>query len=263
MERIRTAIRDKIGVNSKFYKLGSTTLDFFYTVKCEGITTWNTIKQIENEKRSNYARNIYLKNLEFPIKARPGTRDVSTIVNNVIRKEYGRYSPFNEPRWLIDAGAYIGDTTAYFLSKYRNLKAVALEPNPENYEMAQLNLAPYGERATILKKGLFSNEIKRKFKGEGTGGCIANSGIEIECISIPSLLEQYAIQYLDILKMDIEGAEENIFSASSRNWLDRVGLLIIEIHGSRIEKKIFKVLKDKKFMMKKYRSIWYCRPIKR
>jgi FkbM family methyltransferase len=133
-----------------------------------------------------------------------------------------------------------------------------LEPNPENFEMAASNLKPYGDRVNLLRKGLYISEIKQRFSGKSTGGSIAESGFEIECTTIPTILDKYKIQYLDILKMDIEGAEEKIFSSLTENWINRVGLLIIEIHGSHVEKMILKVLKNYNFKVKRYRSVWYC-----
>ena len=52
------------------------------------------------------------------------------VMDNVIRQEYGQVAPTTPPRWMIDAGADIGDTTAYFLSKYPSLKAVVLQQIP-------------------------------------------------------------------------------------------------------------------------------------
>ena len=39
----------------------------------------------------------------------------------------------------------------------------------------------------------------------------------------------YSIREIDILKLDVEGAEKNIFS-SNTNWISKVQLLIIELH---------------------------------
>ena len=36
---------------------------------------------------------------------------------------------------------------------------------------------------------------------------------------------------MDLLKLDIEGAEETLFSSPSMAWLDRVKALVIETHG--------------------------------
>lgn len=160
---------------------------------------------------------------------------------------------------MIDAGAYIGDTAAYFLSRFPSLKVIALEPNPENHEMAGLNLKPYGDRAVLLKKGLYADDGDYCFSGSSTAGSISKSGDKIECVSLPSLIRQFDIPRLDILKMDIEGAEEALFVKNPEVWLDRVNWLIIEIHSESILDVISRVLKEHGFSMTSYRSVWYCR----
>lgn len=259
MEIIRRTVRKIIGYNSSLYQSASGFVNFTSTTLKQGIKTWGLLNEIQKgEKGGGPARAISLKNLDHPISLRPGTDDVGTIISNVIREEYGRYKPKQDPEWMIDAGAYIGDTTAYYLSKYPKLQVIALEPNPENYDMARQNLEPYGDRVVLLKKGLYSSEESQKFSGSETFASVAASGFEIDCTTVPALLKQFSITHLDLLKMDIEGAEEAVFSAKPEVWLGSVGLLIIEFHGKRIEFKISKILKDNRFSMKKYRSLWYC-----
>jgi FkbM family methyltransferase len=259
MEKIRRAIRSIIGYDSAVYKLGAAILDFLSISSKDGIKVWYTLDQLKNKLRNGEpAHSITLKKLKHPILIRPGTEDVGTIITNVVREEYGHFVAAKEPLWMIDAGAYIGDTTAYFLSRFPNLKVIVLEPNPESYELAKRNLQAYGDRVILLQKGLFSNEQIQYLSGFSTDASITDSGVEIECTTISSLLEFYSIPFVDILKIDIEGAEEAIFSSKPEAWLHRIGLLIIEIHGSRIESLISHVLSENGFSMERYRSLWYC-----
>jgi len=258
METIRKAVRSVLRYDSGLYRAGATSLNFLSTIWKDGIKTWCTLRQLKEGKQNDVSP-IALQNLRYPILIRPGTADVGTIINNVIREEYGHFALTKEPKWMIDSGAYIGDTTAYFLSRFPKLKVIALEPNPESYKMAKQNLAPYGDHAILLQKGLFSNEQVQCFSGAGTGASIATTGFEIDCTTISSLLEHYSIPRIDILKMDIEGAEEAIFLSNPEVWLSRTELLIIEIHGPRIESLVSRVLNEYGFSMKRYRSIWYCR----
>ena len=71
-------------------------------------------------------------------------------------------------------------------------------------------------------------------------------------------MRQYGIPKLDILKMDIEGAEENVFASNPERWLPFVDLIVIEIHGSSELKLIANVLRNNGFTMVRYRSLWYC-----
>jgi FkbM family methyltransferase len=260
MDQIRRFVRGAIGANSPLYRAGAETVDFLAVLRSEGIKTWRLLRCIET---ANGARQqpevVSLNALQHPIYLRPGSADAKTAINNVIRQEYGQFDLPPSPRWMIDAGAYIGDTAAYFLSRFPSLKVIALEPNEENHDLASRNLLPYGERAILLKKGLSSSSQSACFAGDGTGGAIASEGKKIECISLAELLDKYSIPQLDILKMDIEGAEAAIFESHPESWLPRVDLIILEIHGPQIEVLVSKVLLESGFAMRQYRSVWYCR----
>ena len=225
METIRKLVRSFLRYDSGLYKAGSIFLDSNSIIRKEGLKTWFKLRHLRVGKQDDVQPILLpLKNLRHPILIRPGTEDIGTIINNVIREEYGDFTLSKEPEWMIDAGAYIGDTAAYFISKFPKLKVIALEPNPTSYEMARQNLVPYGDHAVVLKKGLYSNEKTQFFSGDSTGASIKDFGIEIECTTIPSLLERYSIPRVDILKMDIEGAEEAIFLSNPEVWLNRYRL---------------------------------------
>jgi FkbM family methyltransferase len=52
----------------------------------------------------------------------------------------------------------------------------------------------------------------------------------IPTITIPELIREAGVPSIDILKIDIEGAEKELFSNDSSQWLPRVRLIIIELH---------------------------------
>jgi FkbM family methyltransferase len=263
METLRQAIRGILRPDSPLYKRAATFIDFLSTISKDGYKTWRILKELGKGNQNDPPRPVIFQNLTYPILIRPGTQDAHTIINNVIREEYGKVTPTTPPKWMIDAGAYIGDTAAYFLSRFPGLNVVALEPNPPSFEMAKLNLAHYGDRAILLKKGLYITDGIASFSGDSTGASIGEKGFKIDCTTILSLLDQYSIPHLDIFKMDIEGAEEAIFGLNPEKWLSRIDLLIVEIHAPHVLPLISSVLTDNGFSMKQYRSIWYCRSAKR
>jgi FkbM family methyltransferase len=258
MEIIRRAVRSILKSDSGIYKTGASMMDLLSTIATDGYKTWRILKELEEGRQNDPPQPVTFRNLKYPILIRPGTQDAHTIINNVIRKEYDQVKLTTSPKWMIDAGAYIGDTSAYFLSRFPDLKIVALEPNPSAYEMAKQNLKPYDDRAILLQKGLYITDGVAFFSGDNTGASISHTGFEIDCTTILSLTERYSIPCIDILKMDIEGAEGAIFSSNPEAWLALTDLLIIEIHGDQIKPLITRVLADNGFSMKQYRSVWYC-----
>ncbi len=125
--------------------------------------------------------------------------------------------------------------------------------------LACKNLAPYGERVKLLPVGLVGREREARFSGKGTGGSIAEEGTENQTISVPSLLDQIPGGYVDILKIDIEGTELEVFQSEPEAWLRRVRLIIAELHGPEIEGTVLDILRQNKMTFVRYRSVWYCR----
>lgn len=258
IEWVRKAARGIVGSNSEAYKYAAEMAEFAATLKSDGLKTWHVLKDFKKPS-GNDGRvcSLVLKNLEHPITIRAGTTDAGTVINNVIREEYGNFHLDHEPVWMIDAGAYIGDTTAYFLTRFPGLKVLALEPNPESHEMARINLEPYGNRSVLIQKGLYSTAGIQYFSGDATAAAISSSGEKIDCTTVSELMKEYSIDYLDILKMDIEGAEKAIFTSKPEIWLGRVRMILIECHSSEIEDLVKRSLESNRFGFHKYRSVWY------
>jgi hypothetical protein len=47
-------------------------------------------------------------------------------------------------------------------------------------------------------------------------------------ITVPGLMQQFGLETIDVLKIDVEGAEREIFAAC--DWMDKVRFLAIELH---------------------------------
>lgn len=260
MDLIRRLGRRCLGVDSFVYRGSSAILDHLWVVGREGLGTWRTLRRLANNRHVGASPlAVAFHNLLFPIFLRPGTADAGTVVNNIVREEYGHITFARNAAWMIDAGAYIGDTAAYFLSRFPSLRVVALEPSASSREIASENLKPYGDRVILLGKALLSSEGSVHFRGEGTGASIGDSGSVVECVSLPWLMEKYLIPHVDILKMDIEGAEGAIFKDRPEEWLKKTDVLIIEIHSVELLSQISDVLEANGFSMTQHRSVWYCR----
>lgn len=259
MNDIRLYVRKIINADSSLYKACAYLLNFISVVRKEGIYTYYILNSLKDPSfNSGLPYCLSLNCLNHPIWIRPGSQDATHVINNVIRAEYGHFSPSQAPEYIIDAGAYIGDTATYFLSRFPTAKVIALEPNPDCFSTLNINLEPYGAKALILKKGLWTNEDVQFFTGSGTAASISSSGLRIECTTIPLLMNQFSIPRIDVLKIDVEGAEEAIFLSNPEKWLIYVNLIIIETHGPHIELLISRILKENNFNVKQYRSVLYC-----
>jgi FkbM family methyltransferase len=259
IEPVRRFLRPILGDDVYFLLSGilTTVIVFF----AEGPARWLTLFKLAfvQTNASPPPIQVNFKRLHHPFHIRQGNFvDVAVVTTNIVREEYGQLDLPRDPEWIIDGGAYIGDTAAYFLSRYPKVNVIALEPGAESYKMAHQNLKPYKERAILLNQGLWGSDTTLKFGGDLWGASVRKDGYEINCVSIPTLLRLYRIPKVDILKLDIEGAEENLFASAPEKWLPLVDHILIETHGAAIEKQVFGVLERNHFKIESYRTIWYC-----
>ena len=177
--------------------------------------------------------------LRFPVFLRVPSSDPRTFDQIFVRKEYG-FEVSRMPEFIVDAGANIGLTSIYFTNRYPEAKIIALEPEAGNFELLQKNVAPYenivpiraalwhkNETITLVDPGL--GEWGFMTQGQNSGENLGSFRHDVPAMTVDTLMEEYGLPRIDILKIDIEGAEREVFQDSS-GWLNRVDVLIVELH---------------------------------
>jgi FkbM family methyltransferase len=144
-------------------------------------------------------------------------------------------------RSIIDCGANIGIETLKFRLWYPKATIIALEPDFDNFALLQRNTA-FLDRVIVKRAGVWSrNAVLRVRAGDshqestvhedlGTVGDIP--GVAVEAVTLDGLLDDYKWPDVDILKIDIEGAELELFQNSAQ-WIHRVNAIIIEAHDAK------------------------------
>lgn len=255
-EPIRRKLRGVLGYQSPAYRLAARVLTQYQILCHEG---WKMMWQLNRMKKtSGPEMALTLSSLRYSIVVRPGTDDIPSVVNNAIREEYGQFANNFRPDVIVDAGAYIGDTSAYFLSRFPTSRIIALEPNEDSFPLAQRNLLPYGDRATLLKIALWNEVTTVSFCGIQTGAAIGPSGTEVPTETIASLMTKFNLDFIDLLKLDIEGAEAQVVPSGVGGWLNKVGAILLETHGSEIEESLIPMLTKAGFSCTRFRNVWYC-----
>lgn len=204
-------------------------------------------------------RSVQLSHYAHPMYFRPGTSDVTAIVQSIIRQEYGQLSPDFQPDWIVDGGSYIGDVTVYFLNRFPQCHILALEPNPASVSLARKNLEPYGERVMLYPKGLWSKPTKLSLSGDFFTAQLQEipGALQVECVDLNTLMQIHNLAHLDLVKLDVEHAETEIVLNNSDEWLARTRLLIIEFHTPEIRDRCFSFLSQKGFRGFSYREVEY------
>ena len=205
-----------------------------------------------------------LPQLHHPIYCRQGASDAREVVHSVIREAYATFLPSPPVRVIVDAGANIGDTTSWYLSRFPEATVVAIEPDLANYALLVRNCSPYGSRAVLLNAALWCSRtqvtvLHRKdwFAGHAVSDSVglAEATSQCEAVTMDDVLDLVGGQDIDILKCDIEGAEERVFSGGCDSWLSKVRTILIEIHGDAASQMVLAATRRHAFNHRTYRDI--------
>lgn len=188
---------------------------------------------------------LHVRHVSFPLYCRARTSDRWAFGQVFVRKEYGDLPTDHRPKLIIDCGANVGYTSVYFLTRYASSRVIAVEPDLQNYRLLQRNLAPYGERALAIHAAVWSEPTHLKLcsaqetnKGEWAfwvRECQPDETPDVPALDIQTILSDSGFGQIDILKIDVEGAETQIFSQSYGGWIDKVETFLIELHGPEAE----------------------------
>jgi FkbM family methyltransferase len=181
--------------------------------------------------------------VQHPLAVRVGTSDYVILQQIFVEREYGPLVPLFEPSLILDGGANVGYASIWFLNHFPRARVIAVEPDPANYRICQQNLAPYGQRVTLLNSALWSHPTGLVRLGTGLtmeAAAMVRKAADGEkpdlmAVDVPSLIEMSHEPVVDLLKLDIEGAESEVFRAGTQAWLRQVKNLVIEIHGPECE----------------------------
>lgn len=183
---------------------------------------------------------VQLKEYAQPIYLRKNTSDLILFEEILICGEYNLNFPRNlNARTIIDAGANIGLSSLYFKKRFPSSKIISIEPNEENFQILQMNIAKYKDIQAI-KAGIWYKHCKLKITDEKAnkwGFMIEESGSDygIDAYTINDIVNENKLNRIDILKIDIEGSEKVIFNGDYNAWLSITKVLIIETHDRMVE----------------------------
>ena len=133
---------------------------------------------------------------------------------------------------IVDAGAHVG-LFSLVASTFAG-KVIAIEPSRINYHLLMLNLSANNIGNIIpINKALYHQKGKLKlFEGSHTGAHSLIGGSsrfeEVETITLEEIMGSYG--FIDLLKIDIEGAEFEVFNHIDLEILNRIKMIVGEMH---------------------------------
>jgi FkbM family methyltransferase len=143
---------------------------------------------------------------------------------------------------VVDVGAHIGSFTLLAAWMAPEGRVLAYEPEPSNFEMLERNVGLNGlthVRAAACAVGGVAGERELFFsaKPSSTGGhSLVRPGgrsIRVRCTTLDRIVADEALDRIDFLKLDCEGAERELLEGASAETLARVRRGAMEVHGGR------------------------------
>jgi FkbM family methyltransferase len=164
---------------------------------------------------------------------RLGTSDIA-MFDQAFRRAPFAWTFAEPPQTIVDAGAYIGLSAVKLAARYPGALIIAVEPDAENFELLTKNTASFPNvRPVRAALWTHSGEISLADPGRGAWGLQVtepdSTGERIRAITLDELLREHDLAQVDLLKMDIEGSEKEIF-ADPESWLPAVRAIYAVLH---------------------------------
>lgn len=173
-----------------------------------------------------------------PVHVRVPSTDLRVYEQVILRQEYD-FPAQRAPSFIVDAGANIGLASVFFANRYPNARILSLEPEKSNYDMLVRNAAPYPNikpvRGALWSQTAELNVIDPGFGSWGfqvgaqNGVSSVASDKSVHAFTVETIMRDFGVEKIDILKIDIEGSELEIFQTANR-WIDKVDSLVVELH---------------------------------
>jgi FkbM family methyltransferase len=218
---------------------------------------------------------VHPRQVLYPLQVRlRGSSDIDAFDQIFNFQEYLCLRELDEPNLILDLGANVGFSTAYFLSIFPKARVVAVEPDERNLIVCKANLSPYGDRVKILHGAVWSRPatlqlLKGAFRDGREWATRVSEPIEevqtsvgVQAWDIGSLIELSGFSTVDLLKVDIERAELAVFGESAGSWLHKIRNICIELHGKDCEDAFFAALKDFEYELGYSGELVICRNLR-
>ncbi|HWB25350.1 MAG TPA: FkbM family methyltransferase [Chitinophagaceae bacterium] len=142
------------------------------------------------------------------------------------------------PKTIVDCGANVGFACLYFSSLFPGAEIIAVEPQKDNYNQLCKNVKSYSNikplHAAIWHKPgklVIKNESEMSASFEVQENTEANIA-GLNAVTIDEIIRDNNFDQIDILKIDIEGSEYNLFANNPHTWLSKTRCLVIELHDN-------------------------------
>lgn len=169
-----------------------------------------------------------------PVFFRTKTTDIKSLEEYLVWRALDEVD-LGRPLRILDLGSYGGYSLLYFASRFPSAEIVGVEPEPGNFALAQKNV---GNRKGIhtIECAVWNRDemvsILPGTDGEWESKIIKETAnlAKVQGKTLFSILENLGWARVDLIKMDIEGAEYDILRESAPTLGKYCAVLIVEFH---------------------------------
>lgn len=202
---------------------------------------WNTIKRILRRKLIGSKPNPIIQNesgvfyrTHLNLEIFSSTRSILNYnFKEIFERKIYDFDCANDSPLLIDAGANIGLATLYWKSKFPNSRIVAFEPSTKVFELLSRNVSVNKlTQVQCVNMALSDTEGDMQFTtDEGvSGSLVVKKNLSSLYTVRTTKLSNYISETVELLKLDIEGAELQVMEEIASR-LHLVKRLFVEYHS--------------------------------
>lgn len=192
---------------------------------------------------------IYKSKTGMSFQTRGKTTDINDAVVVLSGKEYPEElvglstvdsEGVNTHAVVLDCGGHIGSFTMYVKSQWPNARIWTMEPVPDNISLFKSNIARNNlSNVTLIPYALYGQSGTFYIDLAGKQYDAVNVTTQkpshdqfviIEAKTLAEVVAENNLEKIDLLKMDIEGAEYHIFQHSLADLAKYVRRIIMEFH---------------------------------
>jgi FkbM family methyltransferase len=145
---------------------------------------------------------------------------------------------WSQVRYVLDAGAHVGGFALWIASRSPDCRIVCLEPNPKVRNLLEMNV----EHEHLAGRVIVHPWALAASRGAGWLHAESDSAasslvvesepgdVRVETATLRDAISASAFPRIDVMKIDIEGAEHGVFAGIDGTDLDLVGICIVECH---------------------------------
>lgn len=195
--------------------------------------------------------------------------ELDILIDEIFNKEIYRIDISNSKPIIFDIGSYIGLSTIYFKDKYPNSKIFCFEPNPNIFPLLEENIFANNLQNVILKNiAIGSKDCMKELYIDSSGNAAFSTASFTkdawsgEQKTFPIMvkterLSNYVVNDIDLLKIDVEGAEKSILEELEKeNKFQFIKNILFEYHPIKIGhlKKIVNLLERNNYKLSYFKE---------